>query len=123
MMSRYRVTDQNGPYIGAVDEVHRILTAQPSEEAVPRVFGIQVRIADIDLVQRHRSGIAMRLGFEVDVARRGDVVHWALLSVPSGWDEYRQRSNAVDEVGIGSPRRSRDLDHRIALHDLFPQDA
>jgi MFS family permease len=66
---------------GAVTEVHRIVAPQPREEAVPSVFGIQVRIADVDLVERHRPRIAMRLGLEVDsVPHLGDdIIHRFLL--------------------------------------------
>jgi hypothetical protein len=60
--------------------MHGIVAPQPREKAVPGVFGIEVRVADVDLVERHRPGIAMRLGLEVDgVPHRGDVVHRFLL--------------------------------------------
>ncbi len=64
----------------AVTEVHRIVAPQPREEAVPGVFGIEVRVADVDLVERHRPGIAICLGLKVDPApHRGDIVHRSLL--------------------------------------------
>jgi hypothetical protein len=58
--------------------VHRILAPQPGEKAVPGVFGIEVRVADVDFVERYRPGIAMRLGLEVDGGAQGgdEVVHW-----------------------------------------------
>src|SRR5215472_12187462 len=75
---------------------HRIIAPQPGEEAVPGVLGIEVRVADVDRVQRHRPGIAMCLGFEVDGGphRGDDVVHWVFLLTRS----RRQRAFNVAEI-------------------------
>src|SRR5271167_4315860 len=36
---------------------------------------------------------------------------------------HRQRPDPMDEVRINALPRAHDLDHRVALEDLFPQDA
>src|SRR3984893_14729767 len=77
--------------------MHRIVAPQPREEAVPSVFGIEVRVADVDLVERHRPGIAMRLGLEVDGADRGDeVVHWVFQSLFLFRSAYHDRTPYSD---------------------------
>src|ERR1041385_7396015 len=56
--------------------MHWIVAPEPSEEAVPSIFGIKIWVADIDLGQRDGPRIAPRLGLEVDRAHRcEEVVH------------------------------------------------
>jgi hypothetical protein len=59
--------------------MHWIIAPQSGEESMPSVLGIEIGVADVDLVERNRPGIAMRFGFEVEGGpHRGDeVVHWA----------------------------------------------
>ena len=91
----------------------RVLAPQSVEEPVPSVFRIQVRVADIDLAQRHGPGIAMGLGFEVDSAHRSDeVVHWLL----GGW--FMDGKDIPQPHGLPATNRDGDRGYVVTAADI-----
>src|ERR1700722_10522760 len=61
-----------------VNEMHRFVASQPGEEAAPGIVLVNIRIADVDLLDRHGPRVPMGLRPVID---RYWCVHGGLLLV------------------------------------------